>query len=316
MTRGKKVSAMLLIQFGWIVVLVCILSLLLTLNISVPGRKIEGCLTSCSKSLDSDPSTLTVLSFNMLHGFPDFRDLPGRVDRIVDCIHDFNPDMILLQEVPWTSRTGNVARVISEKLGMNYLFYRANGNRQAIYFEEGEAILSRYPLYNATSVVLDPQVGLFEHRVALHAVVQTPQGKLDVFVTHLTNKRTEDNLRQAVSLMDFVANSAQGIKIVAGDFNAAEQSIQIQRLGEAWMDAYRTANPEDPGFTCCYDHPALADPGQLNKRIDYVFLTGKDLDGISIERMDVVMPKVTSQGSGYWFSDHAGLLLEIKVLDR
>jgi len=313
MNKGKWEKAGTWVRYGWIPVLILVLVLLLAFNISIPGRMLEGCLVKCSTSLDPDPETLTIVSLNMLHGFPDFRDLGERLDQMVDHLSLYNPDLILLQEVPWTSQKGNAARILSEKLGLNYIFYRANGNRQVIFFEEGEAILSRYPLEAPDSLELEPQVGFFEHRVALHAVVTTPQGKYDVFVTHLTNKEPDDNYLQARSLLKFVDTSEEGIKIIAGDFNASEHSKQIVELSEKWVDAYRTANPKQSGFTCCYENRAKADKNQLGKRIDYFFISGDELEGITIEKMDVLLPLQAEDGSGYWFSDHAGLLLEIQV---
>lgn len=314
MTEGKGVKVSSWVRYGWIPALILILLILLALNISIPGRTLEGCLGKCSTSIDPDPATLTVMSLNMLHGFPDFRDLGERLDQMADYFSLYNPDLILLQEVPWTSQYGNSARVLAEKLGLNYLYYRANGNRQAIYFEEGEAILSRYPLREPDSLELEPQAGFFEHRVALHGVIWAPQGKIDVFVTHLTNKKSDTNFLQANSLINFVDNSRAALKIIGGDFNASEGSDQILLLSENWVDAYRATNPGKPGFTCCYENRELAGEVQLDDRIDYVFVAGKEADRITIRKMDVLLPLQSEDGSGYWFSDHAGLLLEIQVV--
>jgi len=87
----------------------------------------------------------------MLHGFPGFELLDERLQTIADEINLIEPDIVLLQEVPWTLRRGNAAKHLAEQTEMNYAYLRANGNRWAIGFEEGEAILSLFPLLDPTS---------------------------------------------------------------------------------------------------------------------------------------------------------------------
>jgi endonuclease/exonuclease/phosphatase family metal-dependent hydrolase len=86
---------------------------------------------------------MRILSLNMLHGHPRFVDLTSRLDLIATEITRLGADIIMLQEVPWTLQHGNAAAWLAEQTGMNYLYLRANGGRWTIFFEEGEAILSR-----------------------------------------------------------------------------------------------------------------------------------------------------------------------------
>jgi endonuclease/exonuclease/phosphatase family metal-dependent hydrolase len=78
----------------------------------------------------------------MLHGFPTFHRLGERLELIVDEARRLDADVVLLQEVPWTPAMGGVAEALAARLAMNHVYLRANGNRGAILFEEGEAILS------------------------------------------------------------------------------------------------------------------------------------------------------------------------------
>ena len=71
---------------------------------------------------------------------------------------------------------------------MNHVFFRANGNRRAILFEEGVAVLSRFPILDSVGIALPPKAGFFENRVALHARLQTPRTVLDVVCTHLAER--------------------------------------------------------------------------------------------------------------------------------
>lgn len=251
---------------------------------------------------------MRVLSLNMLHGFPRFEHLDRRLDLIAAEIRRLDPDVVCLQEVPW--HWGSAARDLAERVGLNYLYLRANGNRWTILFEEGEAIMSRYPLRDAAVTELDARAGPFEHRVALQATAVTPWGDLLVVSTHLTHGDPAVNQAQAASLIAFANTyNPQGLSaVVAGDFNARENSPQIQALQAAgWIDTHRAANPDDPGLTCCSDD--LTDPDQaLDKRIDYIFLVPGD-GSFKVAASRVILNQAMPSSDGWlWASDHAGLL--------
>jgi len=254
----------------------------------------------------------------VLHDFPRFERLSERLDLIAAEIRRQDADVVFLQEVPW--HWGSAARTLAEQTGMNYLYLRANGNRWALLFEEGEALLSRYPLRDAVSVELEPRPGPFEHRVVLGATAATPWGDVRVYVTHLTNGDSAINQGQAADLAPFVERSGGGPALVAGDFNATEDEPQIQALG--WIDTYRAANPADPGWTCCVDDLS-AGPGEpLEERIDYLFLVpaqGSIAPAGRIPAMEVVasqrvLDQPARSGDGWlWASDHVGLLTTLAV---
>jgi len=158
-----------LLPFGALTLLVAFL-----LEASEPGRAVEGCPQLCAVQVRRQAGPLRVLSLNMLHGHPDFTDLPLRLDLIATEIRRLDADVVLLQETPWTRTTGNGAKYLAHQLGYNYLYYRANGNHRLILFEEGEAILSRFPLKSPQFAVLRPRLSFFESRVALSASAATP----------------------------------------------------------------------------------------------------------------------------------------------
>jgi endonuclease/exonuclease/phosphatase family metal-dependent hydrolase len=283
-------------------------------NVSRPGSRVEGCPEGCATAAPRSDGPLRVLSLNMLHGFPRFEHLDDRLDLIAAEIQRLDPDIVCLQEVPW--HWGSAAQELAERTGLNYLYMRANGNRWAILFEEGEAILSRYPLRDTTATGLAPRDGLFEHRVALQATAATPWGDLRVISTHLTHGDPAVNEAQAASLSSFATASNTGaasdtggtLAVVAGDFNAREDSPQIQSLlAEGWIDTYRAAHPDDPGATSGIDD--LTDPEQiLNKRIDYIFLVPGERS-MDVVDSRVIFDQPAPSGDGWlWASDHAGLL--------
>ena len=278
------------------------------LNASRPGRRVEGCPQECAALEPRREGPLRVLSFNVLHDFPRFRHLEARLAHIAAAIRDLDPDVVCLQEVPW--HWGSAARRLAEETGLNHVYVRANGNRWAILFEEGEAILSRYPLRDAGFVELQPRAGFFQRRVALRATADTPWGPLRIFATHLTHDNPRANEGQAAALAAFVATSGQGPAVVAGDFNATEDAPQIQALG--WVDTYRQAHPDEPGYTCCVDDLAGGPDQALDKRIDYLFWVADGAAGRVVGSRRVLDEPFTSEGGWLWPSDHVGVLSEIE----
>jgi endonuclease/exonuclease/phosphatase family metal-dependent hydrolase len=302
---------LLLILFVFLVILV----VLFVLNASIPGSVAEGCPQGCALESVRSAGPLRVLSLNMLHGFPDFKDLPLRLDLIAAEIRRLDADVVLLQEVPWTRATGNGAQSLARQLGYNYLYYRAEGNRWLIFFETGQAILSRFPLKDTVFSVLPPQAGFFESRVALGATAATPWGDVAFFVAHLTDKGNDPqvNRGQAESLRGFVEAHTSGLAVVGGDFNAREDSPQIVALAARWTDAYRAVHPGDAGLTCCIDNLTAAPGEPLEERIDYIFVVNQTVKSGQIASARHVFDHPFPAGSGWqWASDHTGLLVEIE----
>jgi endonuclease/exonuclease/phosphatase family metal-dependent hydrolase len=304
-------------RWKWILVPpLLVASVLWILNASRPGGRPRGCLTECSTGARRAEGPLRVLSLNMLHGFPRFERLDDRLSLIAAEIKGIDADIVCLQEVPWSWRAGDGLRRLGELAGLNYVGLRANGNRWAILFEEGAAILSRYPLSDPFGEELKPTAGFFQHRVVLKATAATPNGKLDVYVTHLTHNNPEANQAQAAALKMLVERTARNPAIVAGDLNAKPGSPQIELLVPAWVDSYRAANPDQPGFTCCVDDLTAKDGGRptgpLVERIDYVFLVPGAGREVRVKSAARIFDKPFPVDNGWlWASDHAGLLVEV-----
>ncbi|WP_420645249.1 endonuclease/exonuclease/phosphatase family protein [Candidatus Leptofilum sp.] len=285
------------------------------LNVSKPGKEVIACPIECAHTLETSTSeSLRVLSLNMLHGFPNFDFLAERVELLIDEIGRLDVDIVLLQEVPWNKVQGQIAQQLAERRGLNYAYYRANGNYSLIGFEEGSVILSRFPLQNITFTELHPPASFFENRIALHAQVLIPQGAIDLFVTHLTNGRAAVNAAQTEALLAFVQDEANYPAIVAGDFNATEDSLQITKLTASWRDSYRLAHPERAGGTCCVSDPRRASAADLQARIDYLFLVPTAEQTITVVEIERVFDEPFETANGrLWLSDHAGLLATIYI---
>jgi endonuclease/exonuclease/phosphatase family metal-dependent hydrolase len=297
--------------------LVFVLGLSLTawlLNVSKAGSRVLGCLEGCTSVGARRDGPLRVMSLNVLHGFPKFSHTARRLTLIADEVRRRDPDLVCLQEVPWTRDLDGASR-LAELTGLNYAFLRANGNRRTIGFEEGVAILSRFPLKEISFVELRPRAGLFEHRVALHALAVTPWGGVDVFVTHLTHGRSELNRRQGASLQAFVAATGSKPAIVAGDFNALEDESQISALvAQGWVDAYRTVHPQEFGATCCVGNLSGGPDQSLGERIDYLFLVPQGGEEMAVLDVQRVFDRPFRVPDGWlWASDHAGLWAEVEL---
>jgi len=285
----------------------CALLLLAWLSqVSRPGRRVEGCLEGCASLDERKPGPLRYLSFNILHEFPRFTHLEARLALIADGIERLDADIICLQEVPWTTRTGSAARWLAERTGMNYAYLRANGNRFAILFEEGEALLSRFPLREPSHTELLPRAGAFEHRVALAATAETPWGDLQVICTHLTNGDQTLNQAQFRSL-SALGGALTPPVVISGDLNAQPHELDIGQLG--WVDTYRALHPDEDGLTCCVEALTAAPDEPLEERIDYVFLRpGPGAERVASSRIVFDRPAATANG-WLWASDHLGLLV-------
>jgi endonuclease/exonuclease/phosphatase family metal-dependent hydrolase len=270
---------------------------------SRPGREPEGCLDGCARPSTRQPGPLRVLSLNVLHGFPIFAHVEERMALIADEIERSDADVICLQEVPTVVGLVNGAEWLAERTQRNHVFFRANGNRNTIGFEEGAAILTRFPIIHAAGTELVPRAPIFEHRIVLHARVAAPGGAIDVFSTHLAID-AERNRGQTRDLVRVVEENAIGAVIVAGDFNAEETSPQIADLAALWTDTFRALQPESPGATCC--------SGVLRgapRRIDYVF-AGPGL--VPLSSRVILEAAIETPAGALHASDHSGLFVELE----
>jgi endonuclease/exonuclease/phosphatase family metal-dependent hydrolase len=257
------------------------------------------------------------MTLNVLHGYPAFVHMERRFDLIAREIRYHDADIVCLQEVPWTWHLGSGAQYLGKQTGLNYLYVRANGNRHAILFEEGVAILSRYALREPHFIELEPRAGFFEHRVALYATAMTPWGAIRVFVTHLTPTDPHLNSAQTAALQDFVEQTGNGLAIIAGDLNATEELPHIQALSSEWLDVYRAANPDDAGLTCCIKNLIGSPRVRLKKRIDYIFLTVHATSGVQVLATRRVFDQPFQVAQDWqWASDHVGLLAVIRLTPR
>lgn len=213
------------------------------------------------------------MSANLWHDWPRFRQLPERLEAFARLVEGHNADILLLQEVARKPDL-HADEWLAERLGMGYVYSRANGHKQ-IGFEEGLAIFSHFPLASPSLVQLGRQGNPFVRRMALSAKVGAPGGGLTAFSVHLGLSR-KANTGQVADLRRWVGQPAPGrTTLVGGDFNSPETSPQIQSVRSAWVDTFRQANPHGDGHTHTLRWPW---GGAIRRhRLDYIFLIGEQV---------------------------------------
>jgi endonuclease/exonuclease/phosphatase family metal-dependent hydrolase len=211
----------------------------------------------------------TMLSANLWCDWPRQRRWPQRLEAVARLAEAEDVDLLFLQEVARTPALP-ADLWLSERLGMALAYARANGDVNAIGFEEGPAILSRYPLLQIHLAQLSGGHNPLVRRVALGADVQTPHGTVLAVSAHL-GLPPGHNARQIRALRAWVAHASRGkAAVVGGDFNATETRAEIIETQRTWTDTFRTAHPHADAAT----HASIAVWGRWRppRRLDYIFI--------------------------------------------
>jgi len=189
----------------------------------------------------------------------------------------------------------------------------------------GNAILSRYPLRDQANLSLPTS----DSRCLVFARADTPDGPLPFFVTHLSWRFEEGNLReeQVLAIARHVkATVGEGDlpAVLVGDLNAAPDATEIRflrglhaldRTSTFFTDCFERAG-SGPGFT--FDppnNPHAALTYEAPRRIDYVLVQGPDGRGrgLPLKAAVVFTEVVTIEGETVAPSDHYGVLAEIRM---
>jgi endonuclease/exonuclease/phosphatase family metal-dependent hydrolase len=232
---------------------------------------------------------------------------------------EVSPDLCGLQEV-WEADGQNLAAELADRLGMHWCWAEAVRSRDDSAL--GNAILSRWPIAAQAEVSL-PTGDIPEGRVALHARVEAPGGALPMFTTHLAYQPGASLVRvaQVRRLAEFAAAHAGDCAyppVVTGDLNAEPGSDEIRLLGGVLtapavpglvlLDAWRYADPADPGFTWDRRNGYQGESLIPNSRIDYV-LVGLHRHGRG--RVRAARLAGTVAVDGVWPSDHFAVVTDL-----
>lgn len=210
---------------------------------------------------------LTAITANLWHDWPRHRRAIERLESFARLVETSQANLLLLQEV-WRTPRLDVAAWLAERLGMHTAYLRANGHYEAIGFEEGVAVLSRFPLHPAASRQWSD--GPFARRVALAVHLHTSWGIWLAVSTHLSLLRRR-NTAQMLDLQRWAFDQAAGRPaLIGGDFNAQETHRGVRHLARAWVDVLRQHQPHGQAATHEIRWPWGAPLHAA--RLDYLFL--------------------------------------------
>ena len=189
--------------------------------------------------------------------------------------------------------------------------------------DEGLAILSRFPIVDRRVHEL-PHALPTERRILLGATVQTPEGPLELYTTHLNYRLTDGGKRedQVVAIDAHIAASSSELpKVLMGDFNATPDSDEIRFLRGLhtsagrrtfWQDAWERRHGRADGFTWARANPYTMRLRWLerDRRIDYIFVGPLKRDGRGVVH-DCRIVLDVAHADGVLPSDHFGLSAEM-----
>lgn len=283
-----------------------------------------------SASDESPNRPLRLLTYNLLHDGPTsgFANngtyLEERLEMVIREFQALDPDVIALQEASESRRHGNVPDRIAKALGFHMVYAPATDRvfylpllDKAIVglmgFKEGSAILSRFPIAASTVYDLPRCQSRLEPRILLRADIETPSGRLPVFSTH-TARGDECQMDRVGELVR--QNHGAGPSVLMGDFNTVETSkvLTILRDEAGFVDAFRMANPKDPGATVW--QRIEIPQATVSRRVDFIFLLPGMATRTAIRSSRIVLdrPGRLADGTPLWPSDHYGVLAELDIL--
>lgn len=181
--------------------------------------------------------TLRVVNFNIFHGYPDFSAHEKRAAVLVKMLERQRADIIILQDAWYSARHGHFAEELGRKFGMNVAYARAAGSRMLVGFEDGLAVLSRYPIIDARRISTMPQKPFWLPRPALVAIIEIGGGqRVSIVDVHLGADGFGASEAQVATLQmrlaDFLDRNSP--VIAAGDFHEGKFSPAAENFARAF----------------------------------------------------------------------------------
>jgi CubicO group peptidase (beta-lactamase class C family)/endonuclease/exonuclease/phosphatase family metal-dependent hydrolase len=174
------------------------------------------------------PNRLRVVQLNVLHDYPEFADQDERADLLLKSLREIQADIVVLQEAWRVRQFGDLAEQLADELGLWAAYARSNGSLRLLGFEEGSAVLSRFPIRSAERLSLVPSKSVFEHRIALRVEIEVGDRIETVVGTHLANAAPDVARSQAESLLLRLEDEPP--LIIAGDLNLRGDHVIFERF--------------------------------------------------------------------------------------
>lgn len=203
---------------------------------------------------------LRIMTYNLHNGV----NPQGQLDleALAQTIEAENPDVVALQEVSrgWIiNGSTDMLQWLAQRLDMPYVWGATEGDNW------GNAIFSRYPIADETSLALPPE-DLLLHRGAILANIDTGSGEaLNIIDTHYHHLDDGSDIRveQTQALLDFWQSRPS--TILMGDLNATPNTPEMQMLEDAgFIEGLAAA-----GIIPAYTYSSI-DP---NRQLDYIWYT-------------------------------------------
>jgi len=286
-------------------------------------------------------ANLRVLTLNLWGTEP---PLAARLALAVHQLQALAPDVVCLQEVrPLDGRSGRTtADVVADALGMAAHYAVAVAWDDGAYpgvpaGQEGLAVIARSIRETRVLALPEPRPG--DARILLSAAVDTAGGPIWVHTTHL-HYRLDDGIareHQVLAIDGAIRglgrDNASAPQILCGDFNATADSDEIRFLRglttlggrrthfqDAWLRLHREPGPGDgpaQGITWSSENRFTRPLRSLDldRRIDYVFVTTRKKDGRgTVHDCRVVLTERAGLGEvAICASDHYGVCADVQV---
>ena len=275
-----------------------------------------------------------ILTLN-LHTYQEIRQ-SEKFNLITDVIGMMNIDFVAFQEcaqnksaatISGIIREDNMALVVSDRLktkyNAEYNFVWNWAHYGWTVWEEGVAILSRYPLINSEDRYISTFTGTSDitSRKVIHGSYQTPDGIFNLFSAHTHWRLTESDEEQNNQIKKIKSMAAEkwaltsdSLTFICGDYNGNPTSDY------PWSEGYNTMmqnNDYTDTFLNIYpganNRPAQGIyqtiGGDFPGRIDYIFL--KNNPHLKVIDSQIIF---TNEIVGN-VSDHFGVLTKVKYSD-
>lgn len=246
-------------------------------------------LFSCAFAQEK-PKQLKVLSYNLRFG-----ELAS-LEELAEFIKKENPDVVALQEVDVRTYRDRAPKqngkdFISElayHTGMLGVYGKTIPYMGGYY---GIGILSKYPLASVERIYLPKTEHGKEQRALLVANVEYEENEFFTFAsTHLDYTNTQERQVQVEKINEVLLNKEYPV-IIAGDFNARPDAIEIVNGMEQWLQL------------CNID--ATVPANKPKHKIDYIFAYPKDKWEL-IENTSYYIP----------LSDHLPISATVEMVNR
>jgi len=191
----------------------------------------------------------TVIRFKILSYNLRFGELAS-LEQLAQFIKEQNPDIVALQEVDCNTyreqapkqNNKDFATELGFRTGMIPAYGKTIPYKGGYY---GIAILSKYPLAMVERIYLPKTENGKEQRAVLVANIEYREGKYITFAsTHLDYTNTEERQVQVKKLNEILLSKPYPV-IVAGDFNAKPEALEINQGMHDWLLA-SDLNPTIP----------------------------------------------------------------------